>query len=144
MWQPMHPLQPQFYFFFHNYTWCPTCRPICEPGQMADVGIGYRAGLNAAMSAVDKAMVQEKEKENVRGLSFWGHDTKVVYFNAAADESGGGGAVDLPFGVIGPPPSRYVRQRKPTNATSSSQSPKKRAIRRKSASMSNTLPMLKE
>jgi len=110
---------------------------------MADVGIGYRASLNAAMSAADNAMVKEKEAENVRGLSFWGHDTKAFYFKAAADESGGGGAVILPFGAIGPPPSKYVRQRKPS-ATSSSQSQKKKATRRKSASMSNTLPMLKE
>ena len=111
---------------------------------MPDVGMAYRASLNAAMSAADKAMVKEKETENVRGLSFWGHDTKAFYFKAAADESGGGGAVDLPFGAIGPPPSRYVRHRQPTNATSSSQSPKKRAMRRKTAIISNTLPMLKE
>ena len=141
MWQSMQPLQPQFYFFFHNYTWCPTCRAICEPGQMPDVGMAYRASLNAAMSAADKVKTKEKEA----GLSFWGHDTKAFYFKAAADESGGGGAVNFPYGVIGPPPSRYVRPRQPTTtATSSSQSQKKRAIRRKSASMSNTLPMLKE
>ena len=107
---------------------------------MPDVGMAYRASLNAAMSAADKAMVKEKET----GLSFWGHDTKAFYFKAAADESGGGGAVNFPYGVIGPPPSRYVRQTQPTNATSSSQYQKKRAMRRKTASISNTLPMLKE